>query len=178
MSNFEEIELLFSNLLAATSPVLSDSERAEVQKFIDVGEYGLALETAADIYAEEKKIASADAVALVGRLAEAMSIEAAPIAAAAKVPVITERPPSAGVVDSSGADDLQGLGDADETYALVLGHRQQRFVAGDGQIGLGRQRGTDDHIVIRIGRDAWCRRRPHQRGQCRIAIHELIDRQG
>jgi len=79
MSNFEEIELLFSNLLAATSPVLSDSERAEVQKFIDVGEYGLALETAADIYAEEEKIASADVVALVGRLAEAMSIEAVPL---------------------------------------------------------------------------------------------------
>jgi len=79
MSNFEEIELLLSKLLLATSPVLSDSERAEVQRFIDVGEYGLALETAADIYAEEEKIASADVVGLVGRLAEAMSIEAAPL---------------------------------------------------------------------------------------------------
>ncbi len=74
MSNFEEIELLFSNLLAATSPVLSDSERAEVQKFIDVGEYDLALETAADIYAEEKKIASADVVALVGRLGQILHL--------------------------------------------------------------------------------------------------------
>ena len=79
MSNFEEIESLFSSLLAATSSVLSDSERAKVQKFIDVGEYGLALETAADIYAEEKKIASADVVALVERLAEAMAIEAVPL---------------------------------------------------------------------------------------------------
>lgn len=79
MSNFEEIELLFSNLLAATSPVLSDSERAEVQRFIDVGEYGLALETTADIYTEGEKIASSDVVALVVCLAEAMSIEAAPL---------------------------------------------------------------------------------------------------
>ncbi len=79
MSNFEDIELLFSNLLAAAAPVLTDSELAEVQKFIDVGEYGLALETAADICAEEKKVASADVVALIERLAEAMSIEPAPL---------------------------------------------------------------------------------------------------
>ena len=32
----------------------------------------------------------------------------APVAAAAKVLVVIERPPSAGVVDSSGADDLRG----------------------------------------------------------------------
>lgn len=79
MSNFEEIELLFSDLLAAASLVLSHSERAEVQKFIDVGEYGLALETAVDIYAEEKKMASAGVVALIEHLAEAMSIEPAPL---------------------------------------------------------------------------------------------------
>lgn len=79
MSNFEEIELLFTNLLTAAAPVLSDSERTEVQKFIDVGEYGLALETVADIYAEEKKIASANVVALFERLIGAMSIEPAPL---------------------------------------------------------------------------------------------------
>lgn len=79
MSNFEDIELLLSKLLEAAAPVLSDSELAEIQKFITVGEYGLALETAADIYAEEKKIASADVVALIKRLSEAMSIESAPL---------------------------------------------------------------------------------------------------
>lgn len=79
MSNFEGIELLFSNLLAATSAVLSESELAEIQSFVDVGEYGLALETAADIYAEEEKIASVDVVELIGRLAEAMSVETAPL---------------------------------------------------------------------------------------------------
>ena len=76
MSNFDEIELLLSNLLTSASELM-DSERAEIQKFIDVGEYGLALETAVDIYAEEKKIASAEVVALVERLAEAMSIDSA-----------------------------------------------------------------------------------------------------
>lgn len=79
MSNFEEIELLFSNLLVATASELSDSERAEVQRFIEVGEYGLALETAADIYAEEKRTASADVLAQVRCLAAAMSIEAEPL---------------------------------------------------------------------------------------------------
>ena len=75
MPTFEEIELLFSQLLTDTSSVLSDSERAEVQRFIDVGEYGLALETTADIHAEEKKALSADQVALIERLAEAMAME-------------------------------------------------------------------------------------------------------
>jgi hypothetical protein len=35
---------------------LSEAERAEVQSFLDVGEYGLALETAADTYVEESKL--------------------------------------------------------------------------------------------------------------------------
>ena len=64
--------------------------------------------------------------------------------------------PRACVVTSSGTDDLQGQGDADDAHALVLGHRQQRLVAGDHQIGLGGERGADDHIVIRIGRDWEC----------------------
>lgn len=76
MSKFDEIELLLSSLLSAAS-VLSRSERAEIQKFIDLGEYGLALETTVDIYSEERKVASAEVVMLVERLAEAMSIEVA-----------------------------------------------------------------------------------------------------
>jgi len=79
MPNFEEIEVLFSNLWAASESVLSDSERAEVQHFIDVGEYGLALETVIGIYVEEKKAASPNVVALIKRLAMAMSVEPAPL---------------------------------------------------------------------------------------------------
>ena len=76
MSKCQLIELWFSDLLAAAAPVLSDVERNEIQRFIDVGEYGLALEVAVDIYAEEKKITSPAVIALIERLAEAMVVKA------------------------------------------------------------------------------------------------------
>lgn len=79
MSNFDEIESLLSRLLMAAAPVLSDTERAEVQRFIDVGECGLALETATAIYSEEKKIATAEVMDLIERLALAMSVEPGPL---------------------------------------------------------------------------------------------------
>ena len=79
MSNFDEIESLLSRLLMIAASVLSDAERAEVQRFIDVGEYGLALEAAAAIYAEEKKIATAEVVDLIERLAAAMSMDPVPL---------------------------------------------------------------------------------------------------
>ena len=79
MSNFDEIESLLSRLLMAAASVLSDAARAEVQRFIDVGECGLALETAAAIYSEEKKIATAEVVDLIQRLAAAMSMNLVPL---------------------------------------------------------------------------------------------------
>lgn len=79
MSNFDEIESLLSQLLTASASELSDNERAEVQRFIDVGEYGLALETAADIYSEEKKIPTAQVTSLIERLAVAMSLDPVPL---------------------------------------------------------------------------------------------------
>lgn len=75
MSHFKQLELMFSELLAESMTVLMDSERAEIQHFIDVGEYGLALETAVDVYQEEGKAASANVLMLMERLADAMSIE-------------------------------------------------------------------------------------------------------
>ncbi|TXT29793.1 MAG: hypothetical protein FD131_2259 [Rhodocyclaceae bacterium] len=75
MSNFDVIESLFSELAIAAGSELSESERAEIQSFIDVGEYGVALETAVDIYAEEKKIPSAEVVTLIEKLALEMSME-------------------------------------------------------------------------------------------------------
>ena len=36
----------------------------------------------------------------------------------------------------------------------MLAEGEQQLVPGDDEIGLGGKRGTDDHIVIRIGRDA------------------------
>lgn len=79
MSNFDEIETMLAQLLIASTPVLSDTELAEVQRFVDVGEYGLALETAAAIYAEEDKVATAEVIALIERLATAMSIDPVPL---------------------------------------------------------------------------------------------------
>ena len=75
MSNFDLVESLLSNLLNASVGELSDAERAEVQAFIDVVEYGLALETTADIYAEAQKTPSVEVLSLIERLANAMSIE-------------------------------------------------------------------------------------------------------
>lgn len=79
MSNSEEIECLLSQLLVASKQTLSEAEQAEVQRFIDVGEYGLALETATDIYFEERKLANAEVQRLVERSAAAMSMDAAPL---------------------------------------------------------------------------------------------------
>lgn len=75
MLNFAVVESLFSDFLIASKGDLSDSEREEVQSFLDVGEYGLALETAVDIYVEEKRIPLADVVSLFEMLATAMSMK-------------------------------------------------------------------------------------------------------
>lgn len=79
MKQFDEIELLFGDLLNASVPVLSDSELDEIRRYIDVGEYGLALESAVDIYSEERKIPSSDVVILIERLGEMMSMDLASI---------------------------------------------------------------------------------------------------
>ena len=75
MPGFDEIETLFANLLATAGHVLSESEVAEIRSFIDVGEYGVALETAVDIFVEEGKTASSEVVSLIEQLATAMSVE-------------------------------------------------------------------------------------------------------
>jgi len=79
MSDFRVIESLFSELLSSAGEVLSEEERAEIKNFIEVGEYGLALETTVDIYAEENKLATAAVKELIGRLAKSMSLDAAPM---------------------------------------------------------------------------------------------------
>lgn len=79
MSNFQAIESLFSNFLSEEECSFSESELAEVRKFIDVGEYGLALETLVDIHLEENKVATASARDLVSRLAVAMSMDPEPL---------------------------------------------------------------------------------------------------
>ena len=72
---FEEIELLFHGLMESAKSELSESECTEIQEYIDVGEYGLALRTAVAIYAEENKVASIAVRDFIRRLASAMNID-------------------------------------------------------------------------------------------------------
>lgn len=88
MTNFKMIELLFAELLSASQGVLSAPECEEVQEFIDVGEYGIALQTAAAIYVEEAKVPTADAVLLMERLAISMSRDPAPMLARLPKPLL------------------------------------------------------------------------------------------
>lgn len=66
------IESSLTLLLSQLSSALSRSEAQEVRDFIDVGEYGLALETLVDIVAEEEKSISAEALRLIIELADSM----------------------------------------------------------------------------------------------------------
>jgi hypothetical protein len=73
---FEEIEGLFGQLLTASRPIMSETELQEVRHLIDVGEYGLALETLVDIFAGEKRKPGADVTLRIENLADKMSIDA------------------------------------------------------------------------------------------------------
>ena len=75
MSAFDEIELLFGKLLLEVNAILSESELTEIRSFIDVGEYGLALQTAVDIFLEEGKTLTSKVISLMVQLATAMSME-------------------------------------------------------------------------------------------------------
>jgi hypothetical protein len=76
MSSFQLIESTLSQLLKAADQTFSSEEKTAVQELIDVGEYGLALETAVDIYFEEKKTATSEVLELVERLASLMGLDA------------------------------------------------------------------------------------------------------
>lgn len=74
---YEETESLFQDLMEAVKLELSESECTEIQEYIDVGEYGLALRTTVAIYAEETKATSNAVKELICRLANAMNIDPA-----------------------------------------------------------------------------------------------------
>jgi hypothetical protein len=73
---YEEIERLFEQLLADPALGLSPAELSEVRHFIDVGEYGIALETAIGILEDDTKSVAVETMAKLRRLAEAMSLDA------------------------------------------------------------------------------------------------------
>ncbi len=58
MSTFTVIEEQLRQILELLSTTFSESEAKEVVRFIDVGEYGIALETLCSILDEEKKSVS------------------------------------------------------------------------------------------------------------------------
>jgi hypothetical protein len=72
--NHDHIENLFKQLFYQISNIFSSEELNEVNEFLDVGEYGLALETLIDIVVEEKKEISEKACVLIEELAVVMKI--------------------------------------------------------------------------------------------------------
>lgn len=73
--NYQYIEELLLRLLDLLTSVFTDSEKREVQDFMDAGEYGLALETLVDIVNEENKQISSESLKLVYELAEVMQLD-------------------------------------------------------------------------------------------------------
>ncbi|MGM0562956.1 MAG: MafI family immunity protein [Pseudomonadota bacterium] len=73
--DYQFVENLLSRLLGQLLDVFTDSEKAEIQDFIDAGEYGLALETLADIVIEENRKISGESMRLVFKLADAMQLD-------------------------------------------------------------------------------------------------------
>jgi hypothetical protein len=52
---FNQIEAQLESILLTLGPHLSPEERRQVSHFLDVGEYGLALQTLTDLLIEERK---------------------------------------------------------------------------------------------------------------------------
>jgi hypothetical protein len=75
--DYQYIEESLLRLLVLLSVVFTDAERSEVQEFIDVGEYGLALETLVDIVVEEDKQIPSKVLMLVDELSDVMELDKA-----------------------------------------------------------------------------------------------------
>lgn len=73
--DYQYIEDLLLRLLGLSLGIFTNSEKGEVQDFIDVGEYGLALETMVNIVVEENKQVSGEFLNLVYELAEVMQLD-------------------------------------------------------------------------------------------------------
>ena len=73
--DYQSIENLLLRLLGLLLEIFTNSERNEVQDFIDAGEYGLALENLVDIVIEEYKQIPGESLALVCQLADVMQLD-------------------------------------------------------------------------------------------------------
>jgi hypothetical protein len=74
-SRFSQLDVRLRSLLLAASPYLTASEQGEVIAFIDVDEYGLALETLAGIAIEERKQLPAEVILAMRAAAARMAIQ-------------------------------------------------------------------------------------------------------
>lgn len=79
MNTKQNVKKLLRDLTNLESCIFTAKEKAEVDRFTQVGEYGLALETAVDIYAEENKEPTEDFVSKVIQVAEALEMETLPL---------------------------------------------------------------------------------------------------
>lgn len=74
-SDFSKLERLLSGLITSVSGVFSQEEIGEVQSLIDVGEYGVALETFTDIVVEENKGITKSSLVLIEEAAIMMEMD-------------------------------------------------------------------------------------------------------
>ena len=72
--DFTALEQRLTTLLEALSDDLSVGERSEVEEFIEVGEYGVALETLAALLIEERKQIPEPTFIKIVELADAMGV--------------------------------------------------------------------------------------------------------
>lgn len=75
MNTFAETEASIRHLLQYLKPSFTDSEIAEVCQFLDVGEYGVALETLLFIATEEKKAISSKQYDLIDEIGRRMHMD-------------------------------------------------------------------------------------------------------
>jgi len=75
MEDFELVEALFQQLLVATEPVLTNSERAEIRHFFWRRRISSNVGNAVDICQEEGRRASDLVVSIVGQLANEMKLD-------------------------------------------------------------------------------------------------------
>jgi hypothetical protein len=78
-ADFTAIDRRLTLVLDSLSDELSAAERREVEEFIDVGEYGVALETLSALLVEERKRISPVTFAEIVELADLMGIREATI---------------------------------------------------------------------------------------------------
>jgi hypothetical protein len=75
MSQFLEIDDSLRRVLKVLGASFSASEVKEVCDFLDVGEYGIALETICGIIAEERKSITSEVQALIGQIGTRMGMD-------------------------------------------------------------------------------------------------------